>query len=246
MFLSGVAIRMLSLFFFFTKAATLQRLVATHQPPSVIHQPPSVTHQPLSITHQPPSVTRQPPSVTHQLPLVTHKPPSVTHQPPSVTHQPPSVTQQPPSVTYKPPSVTHQPPSVTHQPPSVTHQPPSVTHQPPSVTHQPPSYGVFDTPSFFFIIMATRGFHGGHSTGYKLGNHPENIEPCAHRARTVRAPCDNAPYGRSSVHSDLAPCRDFRQGTTAPARHKVDTGFCTICAHIYVENLNAHRFMLNP
>ena len=31
-------------------------------------------------------------------------------------------------------------------------------------------------------------FYGGHSTGYKLGNHPKNIEPCAHRARTVRAP----------------------------------------------------------
>ena len=30
-------------------------------------------------------------------------------------------------------------------------------------------------------------------TGYKLGNHPKNIEPCVHRARTVRAPCDNAP-----------------------------------------------------
>ena len=36
-------------------------------------------------------------------------------------------------------------------------------------------------------------FYGGHSTGYKLGKHPKNIEPCAHRARTVRAPCDNAP-----------------------------------------------------
>ena len=36
-------------------------------------------------------------------------------------------------------------------------------------------------------------FYGGHSTGYKLGHHPKNIEPCAHRARTVRAPCDNAP-----------------------------------------------------
>ena len=36
-------------------------------------------------------------------------------------------------------------------------------------------------------------FYGGHSTGYKLGNHPKNIEPCAHRACTVRAPCDNAP-----------------------------------------------------
>ena len=29
-------------------------------------------------------------------------------------------------------------------------------------------------------------FYGGHSTGYKLGHHPKNIEPCAHRARTVR------------------------------------------------------------
>ena len=46
---------------------------------------------------------------------------------------------------------------------------------------------------FFLFIMATPGFYGGHSTGYKLGNHPKNIEPCAHRARTVRAPCDNAP-----------------------------------------------------
>ena len=36
-------------------------------------------------------------------------------------------------------------------------------------------------------------FYGGHSKGYKLGNHPKNIGPCAHRARTVRAPCDNAP-----------------------------------------------------
>ena len=48
---------------------------------------------------------------------------------------------------------------------------------------------------FFLFIMATPGFYGGHSTGYKLGNHPKNIEPCAHRARTVRAPCDNAPFG---------------------------------------------------
>ena len=29
-------------------------------------------------------------------------------------------------------------------------------------------------------------FYGSHSTGNKLGNHPKNIEPCAHRARTVR------------------------------------------------------------
>ena len=36
-------------------------------------------------------------------------------------------------------------------------------------------------------------FYGGHSTGYKLGNHPKNIEPCAHCVRTVHAPCDNAP-----------------------------------------------------
>ena len=27
-------------------------------------------------------------------------------------------------------------------------------------------------------------FYGGHSTGCKLGNHPKNIEPCAHRATT--------------------------------------------------------------
>ena len=42
-------------------------------------------------------------------------------------------------------------------------------------------------------------FYGGHSTGYKLGNHPKNIEPCAHRARTVRAPCDNTPKMRQRM-----------------------------------------------
>ena len=30
-----------------------------------------------------------------------------------------------------------------------------------------------------------------------------------------------------------------------PAGHKVDSGFCTICAYIYVENFNADRSMLN-
>ena len=29
-------------------------------------------------------------------------------------------------------------------------------------------------------------FLWGPFNGYKLGNHPKNIEPCAHRARTVR------------------------------------------------------------
>ena len=36
-------------------------------------------------------------------------------------------------------------------------------------------------------------FYGGHSKGYKLGNHPKNIEPCTHRATTpppcLRAAC---------------------------------------------------------
>ena len=34
-------------------------------------------------------------------------------------------------------------------------------------------------------------FYGGHSTGYKLGNHPKNIEPCTHCATTPpMALCD--------------------------------------------------------
>ena len=48
-------------------------------------------------------------------------------------------------------------------------------------------------------------FYGGHSTGYKLGNHPKNIEPCAHRARTVRAPCAHRattpPFARGEIVS---------------------------------------------
>ena len=43
-------------------------------------------------------------------------------------------------------------------------------------------------------------FHGGHSTGYKLGNHPKNIEPCAHRARTVR----QRPLAVSGAATSLA------------------------------------------
>ena len=41
-------------------------------------------------------------------------------------------------------------------------------------------------------------FYGGHSTGYKLGNHPKNIEPCAHRARTVRQRPQRRPKGRKN------------------------------------------------
>ena len=43
-------------------------------------------------------------------------------------------------------------------------------------------------------------FYGGHSTGYKLGNHPKNIEPCAHRARTVRVPCAHRATTPPSPH----------------------------------------------
>ena len=43
-------------------------------------------------------------------------------------------------------------------------------------------------------------FYGGHSTGYKLGNHPKNIEPCAHRARTVR----QRPLSKQTVRQCLA------------------------------------------
>ena len=46
-------------------------------------------------------------------------------------------------------------------------------------------------------------FYGGHSTGYKLGNHPKNIEPCAHRARTVRAPCAHRATTPPITHSFL-------------------------------------------
>ena len=48
-------------------------------------------------------------------------------------------------------------------------------------------------------------FYGGHSTGYKLGNHPKNIEPCAHRARTVRAPCAHRATTPPNT-SQQAPC----------------------------------------
>ena len=41
-------------------------------------------------------------------------------------------------------------------------------------------------------------FYGGHSTGYKLGHHPKNIEPCAHRARTVR---QRPPSPRENTHT---------------------------------------------
>ena len=34
-------------------------------------------------------------------------------------------------------------------------------------------------------------FYRGHSTGYKFGKHPKNIEPCAHRAIMPPNNCAN-------------------------------------------------------
>ena len=49
----------------------------------------------------------------------------------------------------------------------------------------------------FYVVC----FYVGHSTGYKLGNHPKNIEPCAHRARTVR----RRPLGLVTPQQAFAP-----------------------------------------
>ena len=56
-------------------------------------------------------------------------------------------------------------------------------------------------------------FYGGHSTGYKLGNHPKNIEPCAHRARTVRAPC---------AHRATTPPKSGQQSTLCIRKYWCD------------------------
>ena len=67
-------------------------------------------------------------------------------------------------------------------------------------------------------------FYGGHSTGYKLGNHPKNIEPCAHRARTVRAPCDNAP---------LSPSFQLPLMLSTPPWQPLASGWCSQGVHSF-------------
>ena len=69
------------------------------------------------------------------------------------------------------------------------HRLPTNRHQLPTGRHHRAYWAL----RVFFFYYGNPWFQWGHSTGYKLGNHPKNIEPCAHRARTVRAPCDNAP-----------------------------------------------------
>ena len=52
-------------------------------------------------------------------------------------------------------------------------------------------------------------FYGGHSTGYKLGNHPKNIEPCAHRATTPPIPEAiglTRTIGQLAEHDLESPC----------------------------------------
>ena len=61
-------------------------------------------------------------------------------------------------------------------------------------------------------------FYGGHSTGYKLGNHPKNIEPCAHRARTVRAPCAHRATTPPKCHQRIALHKSIRCDARAPLR----------------------------
>ena len=57
--------------------------------------------------------------------------------------------------------------------------------------------------------------------------------------------CDSGASLVARVGGQLQVPQPTQLHTTPPAGHKVDSGSCTICAYIYMENFNADRFMLN-
>ena len=109
---------------------------------------------------------------------------------------PPTAIGYPPTaIGYTPTAINYPPAAIGYTPTAISYPPTAIGYPPTAISYPPAAIiGRIGHSEFFIIIMATPGFYGGHSTGYKLGNHPKNIEPCAHRARTVRAPCDNAPF----------------------------------------------------
>ena len=101
---------------------------------------------------------------------------------------PPTAIGYPPTaIGYTPTAINYPPTAISYTPTAIGYTPTAIGYPPTAISYPPAAIiGRIGHSEFFFFIMATPGFYGGHSTGYKLGNHPKNIEPCAHRARTVR------------------------------------------------------------
>ena len=121
---------------------------------------------------------------------------------------PPTAIGYPPTaIGYTPTAINYPPAAIGYTPTAISYPPTAIGYPPTAISYPPAAIiGRIGHSEFFFIIMATPGFYGGHSTGYKLGNHPKNIEPCAHRARTVRAPCAHratTPPRQPCVHDEL-------------------------------------------
>ena len=121
---------------------------------------------------------------------------------------PPTAIGYPPTaIGYTPTAIKYPPTAISYTPTAIGYTPTAIGYPPTAISYPPAAIiGRIGHSEFFFFIMATPGFYGGHSTGYKLGNHPKNIEPCAHRARTVRAPC---------AHRATTPPRSCGGGRTA-------------------------------
>ena len=135
---------------------------------------------------------------------------------------PPTAIGYPPTaIGYTPTAINYPPAAIGYTPTAISYPPTAIGYPPTAISYPPAAIiGRIGHSEFFFIIMATPGFYGGHSTGYKLGNHPKNIEPCAHRARTVRAPC--AHRATTPPQSDkINPCVVIQSFTKATSRlHK--------------------------
>ena len=120
-----------------------------------------------------------------------------------------AISYPPTAIGYTPTAINYPPTAIGYTPTAISYPPTAIGYPPTAISYPPAAIiGRIGHSEFFFYIMATPGFYGGHSTGYKLGNHPKNIEPCAHRARTVRAPC--AHRATTPPMSRTAPPREKR------------------------------------
>ena len=125
---------------------------------------------------------------------IGYPPTAIGYTPTAINYTPTAIGYPPTAIGYPPTAIGYPPTAIGYTPTAIGYTPTAIGYPPTAISYPPAAIiGRIGHSEFFFSIMATPGFYGGHSTGYKLGNHPKNIEPCAHRARTVRAPCDNAP-----------------------------------------------------
>ena len=155
-----------SAFFFFTKALSDVWWLPTNR-----HRLPTNCHRLHTNRYQLPTNRHRLPTNRHRLHTNRHRLHTNRHRLHTNRHRLPTNRHRLPAIGYPPTAIGYTPTAIGYTPTAISYPPAAII-------------GRIGHSEFFFFIMATPGFYGGHSTGYKLGNHPKNIEPCAHRATT--------------------------------------------------------------